>query len=156
MNPAYTLPPYYNAAFQSMPTSDTHVCQQAFRSRIILSFQACYMYCQSPPPEISNILRNSSYKTFSTPSPQLRCPQTPPVCICPFTVQDTVPHPHKTKSTMSCNISIQRILPLDLSYVKQSQSLPKPSSATAAPFVPLVPPLLQFQNPNPQETAQLK
>jgi len=86
----------------SVSTSGT-VCQQIFRSRITLSFHACYMYCQSPPPEISNILRNSSYKTFSTSSPQFRCSQTPSVCIFPLLCK-TKFHTH-TKQKAQCHIT---------------------------------------------------
>ena len=57
---------------------------------------------------------------------------------------------------MPHNISIQRTLPLHLSYVKQSQSLPKPSSATAAPFVPFSSPTSPISKSKPPRNSTIK
>lgn len=145
-----TVLQYYNT------TSCTHVCRQAFRSRITFSFHACYMYCQSPPPVNSNILPYSSHKTFPTPSTQLRCSQTPSVCIFPL-LWKTRFHTHtKQKRTMPYNTNIQLTLPLHLSYVQQSQSLPKPSSATTAPFVPFSSATSLISKSKPRRNSTIK
>ena len=100
----------------------------------------------------SNILRYSSYKTFPTPRPQLHCSQTTSVCIFPLLCKT------HTKQNAQCHITnasneYLHLTSVTISSHKAYQNLPQRLQRHS---FHLVPPLLQFQNPNHQETAQLK
>jgi hypothetical protein len=96
----------------------------------------------------------ASHNPLRTTIPHTAAPKRPQSVFPPHSARPGSP-PAQNKSTTPYNSIITLILPLALAYVKQSQSLPITSSATAAPLVPVSSAILQVHNPNHQETAPL-